>query len=196
MCCSAAGRSTIPRLSSRMDLASRLFSPYDLNPGGSNPLREILAETIDFERLAQAPIKLFVTATNVRPAAATCSATARSRRTCCSPRPACRRCSRRSRSTASPIGTAATAGNPTITPLVRECDVAGHHPGPDQPGRAAGHAAHRRATSSIGSTRSRSTPSLLKELRMIALLRQVADPGECEGARGRTCASTASPATR
>jgi NTE family protein len=49
-----------------MDLASRLFSPYHLNPGGSNPLREILAETVDFERLPQAPIKVFVTVTNVR----------------------------------------------------------------------------------------------------------------------------------
>ena len=37
-----------------MDLASRLFSPYDLNPGGSNPLRGDLAESIDFERLARA----------------------------------------------------------------------------------------------------------------------------------------------
>ena len=45
---------------------SRLLSPYDLNPGGANPLRDILAEHIDFERLASAPIKLFVTATNVR----------------------------------------------------------------------------------------------------------------------------------
>lgn len=46
-------------------MMSRLFSPYGLNPKGTNPLREILAESIDFERLAQAPIKLFVTATNV-----------------------------------------------------------------------------------------------------------------------------------
>jgi NTE family protein len=37
-----------------MDLMARLFSPYDLNPGGVNPLR------------ANSPIKLFVTATNVR----------------------------------------------------------------------------------------------------------------------------------
>jgi hypothetical protein len=37
-----------------MDLASRLFSPYDLNPRGANPLRRILAETIDFDRLARA----------------------------------------------------------------------------------------------------------------------------------------------
>jgi hypothetical protein len=49
-----------------MDLMSRLLSPYDLNPMGKNPLRAILAEAIDFERLARAPIKLFITATNVR----------------------------------------------------------------------------------------------------------------------------------
>ncbi len=49
-----------------IDLMARLFSPYDLSPGGANPLRNILAETVDFDRLAQASIKLFVTATNVR----------------------------------------------------------------------------------------------------------------------------------
>ena len=48
------------------DLAARVFSPYDLNPRGANPLREILAECIDFKRVANAAIKLFVTATNVR----------------------------------------------------------------------------------------------------------------------------------
>jgi predicted acylesterase/phospholipase RssA len=35
-------------------------------PMGNNPLRAILAELVDFERLTQAPIKLFITATNVR----------------------------------------------------------------------------------------------------------------------------------
>ena len=49
-----------------MDLASRVLSPYDLNPLGYNPLRKILAESIDFERLARSPIMLFITATNVR----------------------------------------------------------------------------------------------------------------------------------
>ncbi len=48
------------------DMASRLFSPYDLNPTGNNPLRKVLAESIDYGALATAPIKLFVTATNVR----------------------------------------------------------------------------------------------------------------------------------
>ncbi len=49
-----------------LDLMARIFSPYDLNPHGAIPLRDILGACIDFERLAKAPIKLFVTATNVR----------------------------------------------------------------------------------------------------------------------------------
>ena len=48
------------------DLAARLFSPYDLNPHGANPLREVLAECVDFGRVANSSIRLFVTATNVR----------------------------------------------------------------------------------------------------------------------------------
>ena len=48
------------------DLMARVFSPYDLNPRGVNPLTGILADCIDFKRVARAPIKLFVTATNVR----------------------------------------------------------------------------------------------------------------------------------
>jgi NTE family protein len=49
-----------------MDLMARVLSPYDLNPLGLNPLRAILADSIDFDRLARAPIRLFITATNVR----------------------------------------------------------------------------------------------------------------------------------
>jgi len=49
-----------------MDIMSRLFSPYDMPFAGKNPLEEILAETIDFGRLTRSPIKLFITATNVR----------------------------------------------------------------------------------------------------------------------------------
>src|SRR3954453_20116467 len=48
-----------------MDMMARVFSPYDLSPSGANPLRNILAEVVDFGRLTQAPITLFVTATNV-----------------------------------------------------------------------------------------------------------------------------------
>jgi NTE family protein len=49
-----------------LDMAARVFSPYDLNPRGTNPLRDILSECVDFAQLAQSPIRLFVTATNVR----------------------------------------------------------------------------------------------------------------------------------
>jgi NTE family protein len=48
-----------------MDLVGRVFSPYDLNPMGTNPLTAILADCVDFDRLKQASIKLFVSATNV-----------------------------------------------------------------------------------------------------------------------------------
>jgi NTE family protein len=49
-----------------MDLASRLFSPYDLGIAALNPLADILSAHIDFDRLQASPIKVFVTATNVR----------------------------------------------------------------------------------------------------------------------------------
>ncbi|MBE0488680.1 MAG: patatin-like phospholipase family protein [Halomonas sp.] len=50
-----------------MDLMSRLVSPYQLNPFDLNPLRDIVSERVDFERVRRCPdLKLFVTATNVR----------------------------------------------------------------------------------------------------------------------------------
>src|ERR1700687_492083 len=41
-----------------MDLMARVLSPYDLNSLGLNPLRTILAESINFDLLARAPITL------------------------------------------------------------------------------------------------------------------------------------------
>ncbi len=49
-----------------MDYMSRMFSPYQYNPLGGNALEPVLAKQIDFERLRASPIKLFITATNVR----------------------------------------------------------------------------------------------------------------------------------
>jgi NTE family protein len=44
---------------------TRLFSPAQLNPLGLNPLRDVLAAQIDFERLhARCPMRLYVAATN------------------------------------------------------------------------------------------------------------------------------------
>ena len=49
-----------------MDLMSRVLSPYALNPLDFNPLRGILSESVDCDRLTRSPIKLFITATSVR----------------------------------------------------------------------------------------------------------------------------------
>jgi NTE family protein len=165
-----------------MDLMSRVFSPYDLNPTGFNPLRQVLAESIDFERLVTSPIKLFITATNVH--------TGRGRifrndqitpevllASACLPT-----MFRAVEIDGEPYWDGGFAGNPTITPLVRESD------------------AHDTILVQINPRERRNTPKtagdildrlneisfnapLLKELRMIALLRQAADPGSGEGAR-------------
>ena len=46
---------------------TRYFSPYQLNPLNLNPLRDILADQVDFERLrTESGIRLFISATRVR----------------------------------------------------------------------------------------------------------------------------------
>jgi NTE family protein len=164
-----------------MDLTSRLFSPYDLNPSGSNPLRDILGDAVDFERLAQAPIKVFVTVTNVR--------TGRGevfRTSAITPDVLLASACLPTLFQAVDIDGEAYwdggySGNPTITPLVRECasrDTILVQINPvERPGtpRTARDILNRLNEVSFNAV-------LLKELRMIALLRQVANPGDCEGA--------------
>jgi len=50
------------------DMLSRLLSPYQLNPLNYNPLRDLVAECVDFDKLRMTccPVKLFLSATNVR----------------------------------------------------------------------------------------------------------------------------------
>jgi NTE family protein len=164
-----------------MDIMARVFSPYDLNPAGFNPLQQILAESIDFDRLGRAPIKLFVTATNVRTGQG--------------------RVFRNREITPQVLLASAClpslfhaveiegesywdggySGNPTITPLVRECDshdtiLVQINP-IERPGvpKTAREILNRLNEVSFNAV-------MLKELRMIALLRQIADPGDTEGA--------------
>jgi NTE family protein len=50
-----------------LEVASRFLSPYQLNPFNYNPLRQLIEQLIDFERLRRdSAIKLFLSATNVR----------------------------------------------------------------------------------------------------------------------------------
>ena len=165
-----------------LDIMSRLFSPYDLHLGEWNPLRNILTEVVDFERVAQSPIKLFITATNV--------ATGRARVF-------------RNREITGEVLIASAclptmfqaieidgdaywdggySGNPTITPLVRETASQDTIIIPINPIERKGTP---RAASDILNRLNEVAFNavLLKELRMIALLRRVADPGHEEGER-------------
>lgn len=165
------------------EMMTRFVSPYAMSGFLSwNPLREILNDTIDFAALAEGPIKLFITATNVR--------TGRGR------------IFRRHEITADVLLASAClptmyepvwidgeaywdggyAGNPTIAPLVRECEsrdtfLVQINPvvRPDVP-RHARDILNRVNEVSFNAT-------LLKELKMIALMRQAVDPGTDEGRR-------------
>jgi NTE family protein len=150
-----------------MDLISRVVSPYALNPLDFNPLRRILCESVDCDRLTHSPIKLFITATSVR--------TGRGRifrnaeitadvllASACLPT-----MFRAVEIDGEPYWDGGYTGNPTITPLIRETDATP---------RTAPDILNRLNEISFNSP-------LMKELRMIALLRQVADLGTGEGAR-------------
>lgn len=164
------------------DLAARVFSSYDLNPRGINPLRSILAESVDFGRVAQTPIRLFVTATNVR--------TGRGRlfrnaeitpdfllASACLPT-----LFQAIEIDGEAYWDGGYSGNPTMTPLVRECkskDILLVKVNPlERPGtpRSARKILDRINEVSFNAT-------LMKELRMIAVLRKVADPGRREAAQ-------------
>ncbi len=165
-----------------MDLMARMFSPYDLNPRGTNPLTKILNETIDFERLSKSPIKLFITATNVLSGRARVFRNAEISpdvllASACLPF-----MFHAVEIDGEPYWDGGYMGNPTISPLVRECDsqdtiIVQINPvqRPTAP-RSARDILDRLNEISFNS-------ATLKELRMIALLRQVADPGHSEGAR-------------
>jgi NTE family protein len=163
-----------------MDLMSRVVSPYTLNPLGKNPLRDILAELIDFELLAQSPIHLFVTATNVRTgrgkvfknAAVTPDVLLAS---ACLPT-----MFQAIEIDGEPYWDGGYSGNPTLTPLVRESKAQDTILVPINPIERPG--APRSATDILNRLNEVSFNAVvLKELRMMALLRKVADPGDGEG---------------
>jgi NTE family protein len=165
-----------------MEMMARMFSPYDLNPGGANPLRRILDDIIDFERLAEGPIKLFVTATNVR--------TGRGRvfrnhelspdvllASACLPT-----LFQAVEIDGEAYWDGGYAGNPTLTPLVRKCDSQDmilvqinpvERPGTPQSARDIINRLNEVSFNAV----------LLKELRMMALLRKIAHPVDKESER-------------
>jgi NTE family protein len=163
-----------------LDLMARLFSPYDLNPGGANPLRQILEESVDFQRVVQGPIRLFVTATNVRTGRGRVFRNAELTPDILLASGCLPTLFQAIEIDGEPYWDGGYAGNPTITPLIRECtssDTVLVQVNPIiRPGtpRSARDIIDRVNEVSFNAT-------LLKELRMMALLRQVADAGNSEG---------------
>lgn len=47
------------------DLVTRVASPYDFNPFNVNPLRDLVTQLVDFERVRKSPVKVYISATNV-----------------------------------------------------------------------------------------------------------------------------------
>jgi NTE family protein len=159
-----------------MDIATRVFSPYDLDFGMPNPLAAVLADVIDFDRLPQSPVKLFITATNVHtgrprvfrnhdvsPAALMASA--------CLPM-----MFQAVEIDGQAYWDGGYSGNPTMTPLIDECVsddtiIIGinpvQRPGTPKTARDILNRLNEVAFNAV----------LLKELQMMALLRSVADPG-------------------
>ena len=195
-CCSDAGRWILRQCLVAMDLMSRMFSPYDLNPLGNNPLRDDPGRrlsTLTSDRRPDQTVHYRYLCSN-RPTAA-CFKQRRLYPGCLLASACLPTMFQAIEIDGEAYWDGGYSGNPTITPLVRQCDsqdtilvqinpidrpgvaaLCARHPQPRQRSvvqrRAAEGAAHDR------------------------LLRRVADPGHERGhAHGPECASTVSPAT-
>ena len=176
-----------------MDMMSRIVSPYDLNPRGVEPAGRDPGRVRRLRRPSPAgTIKLFVTATNVR--------TGRGRvfrnhelspdvllASACLPT-----LFQAVNIDGDDYWDGGYSGNPTMTPLIRDSDALDtilvqinpiERPGTP---RSARDILNRLNEVSFNAV-------LLKELRMMALLRKTASPGEGECDRWAGCACTASP---
>ena len=164
-----------------MDLMARVVSPYDVPSVGGNPLAEVLAESVDFAALRDGPVKVFVTATSVR--------TGRPRifrnadlnvdallASACLPQ-----LFQAVEIEGEPYWDGGFAGNPTLVPLITELASDDTILVPINPIERPG--TPRSARDILDRVNEISFNAVaLKELKMMALLRKVADPGNTEGA--------------
>jgi NTE family protein len=164
-----------------MDLLARLVSPYDVPSVGGNPLADVLAESVDFAAIRGGAVKVFVTATNVqtgrprifRNADLTTEALLAS---ACLPQ-----LFQAVEIDGEPYWDGGFAGNPTLAPLVTEIESDDTILVPINPIERPG--TPRTARDILDRVNEISFNAVtLKELKMMALLRKVANPGDAEGA--------------
>jgi NTE family protein len=164
-----------------VEFAAQVFSPYDSSLGGANPLSKILAESVDFAHLVDSPVKVFVTATNVHTGQGRIFRNAELTPEVLMASACLPTMFQAVEIDGVPYWDGGYAGNPSMSPLVRECSASDTilvqinpivRPGTP---RTAREIQNRLNEISFNAT-------LLKELKAGALLRQVADPGKGEGA--------------
>jgi NTE family protein len=164
-----------------VEFAAQVFSPYDSSLGGSNPLSKILAASVDFAHLVDSPVKVFVTATNVHTGQGRIFRNAELTPEVLMASACLPTMFQAVEIDGVPYWDGGYAGNPSMSPLVRECSASDTilvqinpivRPGTP---RTAREIQNRLNEISFNAT-------LLKELKAGALLRQVADPGKGEGA--------------
>ena len=165
-----------------MDMMSRLFSPYDFNMGNSHPLRDILDKMIDFAAIRNGPIKLFISATNVRTGRVRVFRNAEINADVLLASACLPTLFQAIEIDGESYWDGGYSGNPTLTPLVRECDSKDTILVPINPIERPGTPNNARDILNRLNEVSFNAVAL-KELRMIALLRQVVDAGNSEGRR-------------
>jgi NTE family protein len=162
------------------DAMGRIMSPYDTPLGGVNILKDILDKHVDYKALVKSPVKVFITATNVR--------TGRGRvfypnelssdvllASACLPT-----LFRAIEIDGDPYWDGGYSGNPSLVPLIKECDsmdtiIVQINPY-ERPGvpKKAGEIISRLNEISFNAV-------LIKELRMMALLRRATTTDDGEG---------------
>jgi len=168
-----------------LDMSAKLFSPYDLNPAGDNPLAGLLADVVDFDLLNKSPTKLFITATNVE------TGQARVFRnpdisldvllaSACLPN-----IYKTIEIDGVPYWDGGYSGNPSLGPLVRECSANDTVLVQINPVKRPGIPKSSHEISSRLNEISFNS-SLVKELRMMSVIRKDMPPHPCEASRWGT----------
>lgn len=164
-----------------MDLLARVVSPYDLPSIGGNPLAAVLEESVDFAALRDGPIRVFVTATNVRTGRPRIFRNADLRTDALLASACLPQLFQAVEIDGEPYWDGGFAGNPTLVPLVTELQSDDTILVPINPIERPG--TPRSARDILDRVNEISFNAVaLKELKMMALLRKVADPGATEGA--------------
>jgi NTE family protein len=162
------------------DALGRVLSPYDMPTGGINPLKDVLDKAIDFKALNAGPIKVFICATNVRTGRGRVFRTHEINTNVLLASACLPTLFRAIEIEGDPYWDGGYSGNPSLVPLIKECESMdtliiqiNPYERKNTP-KTAGEIVSRLNEISFNAV-------LIKELRMMALLRRATTTDEGEG---------------